>query len=345
MKGISGRFGLEVMIGLGMAAAMACAAMAQAPTTPAATLLQSASHLSLSNGQITAIVYPPGDKAFYRGTRFDHAGVVGSLKLKGTEFYGPWFSATAPDVRDFSWTAEGVVTGPASSTMGPAEEFDPVGFDAAAPGGTFLLPGVGLLIRPDDKPYNHFAGYARASGSDQRTVTSTRNSVTFVHTVAGSGFGYVYTKTLTLVPGKPQLVISHVLRNTGTRPIGSSVYDHNFITVNPGQSDMGVTLPFAPPQPTAQQHLAVTGNTISWPQPLEERQSGAMTMSETPQAYDFSTTDRKTGASVRAQADVPASQYKLWSIKTVMAVEPYVALDIAPGAQKRWTYTYTYSVR
>jgi hypothetical protein len=25
-----------------------------------------------------------------------------------------------------------------------------------------------------------------------------------------------------------------------------------------------------------------------------------------------------------------------------MAVEPYVALDVAPGAQKRWTYTYTY---
>jgi hypothetical protein len=338
MARISGLFGLAIMSGLGMTAAQA-----QAPTTPAATLLASAAHLTLSNGQLTAIVYPPGNNAFYHGTRFDHAGVIGSLKLKGQEFYGPWFAATAPDVRDFTWTAQGVVTGPASSTMGPAEEFDPVGFDTAAPGGTFLLPGVGLLLRPDASPYNHFASYARAPGADKRTMTSTGNSATFTHTVSGGGFGYVYTKTLTLVPGKPQLVISHVLRNTGTRPITSSVYDHNFITLNPGQNDMSVALPFAPPQPTAQQRLAVTGRTITWPQPLGERESGAMTMSETPQPYDFTTTDKKTGATIRAQADVPASQYRLWSIKTVMAVEPYVALDVAPGAEKRWSYTYTYS--
>lgn len=325
------------------AAALATPALGQAPTTPAATLLQSATKLTLGNGQITAVIYPPGDNAFYRGTRFDHAGVIGSLKLNGHEFYGPWFSATAPDVRDYNWVGTEVVTGPASSTMGPAEEFDPVGFEAAAPGGTFLLPGVGLLTRPDDKPYNHFAAYARANGSEARTVSSNGNSVSFTHTVSGGGFGYSYTKTLTLVPGKPQLVISHVLRNTGTKAIVSSVYDHNFITMNPGQADMAVTLPFAPPQATAQQRLAVSGSTISWPQALAEKQTGSMTMSETPQTYDFTTTDKKSGASIRAQADVPASQYKLWSIKTVMAVEPYVAINVAPGAEQRWSYTYTYS--
>jgi hypothetical protein len=25
-----------------------------------------------------------------------------------------------------------------------------------------------------------------------------------------------------------------------------------------------------------------------------------------------------------------------------MAVEPYIAIDLKPGATKRWTYTYTY---
>ena len=317
---------------------------AQAQTTPAAALLKSAAHLTLSNGVITAIVYPPGDNEFYHGTRFDHAGVIGSLKLKGQEFYGPWFDATQPDVPDFRWIDGHVVTGKASSTMGPAEEFDPVGFDAAAPGGTFLLPGVGLLLRPDDKPYNHFTPYERAPSSDARSMTSNGNSVIITHTVSGGGFGYAYTKTLTLVPGRPQLIISHVLRNTGRKPIVTSVYDHNFITLDPGNGDMTVAMPFSPPQPPATSRLKVEGNTISWPQALEERQSGAMTMSETPQLYDFTVTDSKTGASFRAQADVPASQYKLWSIKTVMAVEPYAALNVAPGSEKRWSYTYTYSV-
>jgi hypothetical protein len=310
---------------------------------PASELLARAPHVALSNGIVTATLYPPGADAFYRGTRFDHAGVIGSLKLKGREFYGPWFEAMAPDIRDFSWIDSQVRTGIASSTMGPAEEFDPVGFDDAAPGGIFLTPGVGLLIRPDDKPYDHFRRYARAAGADSRGMTANGGSAAMRHAVSGGGFGYDYTKTVSLPPGKPQLVIAHLLRNTGAKPIVTSVYDHNFVILNPGQGAMRVTLPFAPPQPPPQSRLAVTGNTIRWPQPLAERQTGAMTMSTAPQPYDFTVTDMKTGASIRAQADVPASQYKLWSIRTVMAVEPYVALNIAPGGAQRWTYTYTYS--
>ncbi len=319
---------------------------AQAPAAqPAALRLAQAAHNILSNGLITATLYPPGDAGFYQGTRFDHAGVIGSLKLKGQEFYGPWFEAMAPDIRDFAWIDGQVHTGIASSTMGPAEEFDPVGYDDAAPGGIFLTPGVGLLIRPDDKPYDHFRHYERAHGSDSRSMTANDSSAAMRHAVSGGGFGTDYTKTVTLPPGRPQLVIAHVLRNTGTKPIVTSVYDHNFVILNPGQGDMRVTLPFAPPQPPPQSRLAVEGNTIAWPQPLAERQTGAMTMSTTPQPYDFTVTDTKTGPSIRAQADVPASQYKLWSIKTVMAVEPYVAIDVPPGGAQRWTYTYTYAAR
>lgn len=335
----------STLAGAGAAAAaglLPVAAQAPAPI-PASALLDRASHITLRNGPLTATLYPPGDNGFYRGTRFDHAGVIGSLKLNGREFYGPWFDAVQDDVPDFRWIDGKVVTGRASSTMGPAEEFDPVGFDQAAPGGTFLVPGVGLLLRPDDKPYNHFTHYERASGSDSRSTNADNNSARMNHALAGSGFGYDYTKTLTLPPGRPQLVIAHVLRNTGDKPIVSSVYDHNFVIMNPGQADMKVALPFAPPQPPATSHLKVTGNTITWPAPLEERQSGAMTMSETPQPYDFTVTDTKTGASFRAQADQPAAQYKLWSIRTVMAVEPYIAINVPPGGEQRWTYTYTYS--
>jgi hypothetical protein len=32
----------------------------------------------------------------------------------------------------------------------------------------------------------------------------------------------------------------------------------------------------------------------------------------------------------------------IWSIRSVMAVEPYIDIDLAPGAVKRWTYTYRY---
>jgi enoyl-CoA hydratase/carnithine racemase len=46
--------------------------------------------------------------------------------------------------------------------------------------------------------------------------------------LTSGGTGYLYEKSLHLVPGKPQLVITHRLRNTGTTAINTSVYDHNF---------------------------------------------------------------------------------------------------------------------
>ena len=34
-----------------------------------------------------------------------------------------------------------------------------------------------------------------------------------------TGWGYSYVKTVRLVPGKAQMVIEHVLKNTGTKPL------------------------------------------------------------------------------------------------------------------------------
>ena len=322
-------------------------ARAQSPKVmPASELLARAPHVALSNGIVTATLYPPGAGAFYRGTRFDHAGVIGSLKLKGQEFYGPWFDAVREDVADFRWIDGKVAAGRASSTMGPAEEFDPVGFDKAGPGGIFLIPGVGLVTRPDTQPYNHFRHYEPTVRMlNSRYLKSDGNSAQMRHVVAGAGYSYDYTKTIALTPGRPEMVITHLLRNDGELPIVTSVYDHNFVTLNSGQADMQVTLPFAPAPPAPQTRLKADGNTIRWPQALEEGQSGYAILSETPQPYDFTVTDTRTGASVRAQCERRASQYKLWSIRTVMAVEPYIALNVPPGGgEQRWTYTYTYSV-
>lgn len=331
----------------GLGAATASGLMpvrAQDVAIAAPQALARAARLTLDNGVITATLYPPGNNAFYRGTRFDHAGVIGSLKLKGREFYGPWFDAIQDDVPDFRWVDGKVIAGRASATMGPAEEFDPVGFDKAGPGGVFLLPGVGLLLRPDDQPYNHFRPYERPAGMpDTRSLEAGGDSVQMRHVIAGAGFSYDYTKTVSLTPGRPELVIAHRLRNDGTLPIATSVYNHNFVTLNPGNAAMKVTLPFAPSPLAPATRLKADGRTITWPQALEERQSGYAILSEASQPYDFTVTDTAIGAAIRAQADRPASQYRLWSIRTVMAVEPYIALDIAPGAEQRWTCTYTYS--
>ena len=53
--------------------------------------------LQISNGLLTAQVYPPGDKQLYQGTRFDHAGVVFHVTYKGQDFNSYWFDRFVVD--------------------------------------------------------------------------------------------------------------------------------------------------------------------------------------------------------------------------------------------------------
>ena len=55
----------------------------------------------ISNGVLRTTVYlPDAEKGFYRGTRFDWAGVIGSLEYKGHSYYGPFFEKFNPAVSD-----------------------------------------------------------------------------------------------------------------------------------------------------------------------------------------------------------------------------------------------------
>jgi hypothetical protein len=81
-------------------ALLATAAQAQpvqpppASSEPVGALLATAPAIIISNGKITArVARIDAARGFYNGTRFDQAGAVTSLTLKGREFYGPWFDA------------------------------------------------------------------------------------------------------------------------------------------------------------------------------------------------------------------------------------------------------------
>jgi hypothetical protein len=35
----------------------------------------------------------------------------------------------------------------------------------------------------------------------------------------------------------------------------------------------------------------------------------------------------------------------IFSVDRVQSVEPFIAIDLEPGAEKRWSYTYTFSTK
>jgi hypothetical protein len=57
---------------------------------------------------------------------------------------------------------------------------------------------------------------------------------------------------------------------------------------------------------------------------------------------DIRIENKKTGAGVHITGDRPLTRLGYWSIRTVVAPEPYIDLDIAPGQQFTWSYTYDY---
>ena len=316
-------------------------------STPVEDMLAASPHLDISNGLITARIAPPDlARGFYRGTRFDQAGVITNLTLKEHRFYGPWFDRVAPEVLDYAYDAQGhVVGGPDSATSGPAEEFAPLDFEARP--GTFVKIGVGVLRQPDTQAYDHYRHYQIADGG-KRTSRVTSNSVTFTQTLSSNGIAYEYEKTLRLVPGKSELVIEHRLKNTGSRPINTSVYDHNFLTLKPGNAGVRVTFPFAvaAASPPPGDLMRIEDNTLTYLRPMNNRERISFLITgfgSSANDYDFHVEDTASGAAVRVQGDQAITRLNIFSIDKVQSVEPYITIDLAPGEEKRWHYTYSFN--
>lgn len=311
-------------------------------TVPECSLPEQSSYpkASLSNGVLSAVVYLPDPaNGYYRGSRFDWSGVVPCLAYQGHTYFGVWFPHYDPLLHD--------------AITGPVEEFRPAdgvawGYDQAKPGEPFVKPGVGVLRRTDDKPYQFSAAYPLVDGG-KWAVRSQPASISFTHQLKGpSGFAYVYTKHLRLEKDKPILVLDHELKNTGTASIETDVYDHDFYMIDnaPTGPDMVVRFPFTPQaEPGLDNGARIDGKEIAYGRELltGETASSALTgYSNQPSDYDFFIENRKTGAGVEQSGDLPISRLYFWSIRTTVCPEAYVHLKVAPGQSAHWTIRYRF---
>jgi hypothetical protein len=331
----------------------------------------------ISNGQIKAHIYLPDQKnGFYRSTRFDWSGVISELDYNGHAFYGTWFHKIDPAVYDFGYDDLGVVSAPFTAMIGPGEEFNTdgaaLGFAEAKPGGTFIKIGVGVLRKPlageppvprrpaslpgrngialDPGRYDHSRVYTIVDPG-KWTIKKTKDAVEFTHVLNddADGYGYIYRKTIRLVAGKPVMRIEHSLKNTGSKPIRSTVYNHNFFVLDKqGPSEgLAITVPFqiSTPRPPTAGLLEVRGNQLLYLKTLagEDRATAMIRgFGDSAKDYDIRVENRQLRAGYHVIGDQPLSNIAVWSIRTVNAVEPYIAMSIDPGKEFNWTLTYDY---
>ena len=132
--------------------------------------------LEIGSGDLRLRLFAPG--SFYRGTRFDWAGVFDAVEYRGTDLAGRWFERYDPTMHD--------------AVCGPAEEFTPVGYKE---GETFLKIGVGRL-QADDAPYDRFKLYPIVD-SGTRSMETDGDAVVFRHEMPE----YIYEKTVRVLSG------------------------------------------------------------------------------------------------------------------------------------------------
>ena len=306
---------------------------------------------SISNGQITAKVYlPDAVNGYYRSTRFDWSGALYSLEYKGHNYYGAWYDRVDPKVINWVFDGTDIVSGPCSALYGPVNEFQtPLGWDDAKPGGTFIKIGVGVLRRGDGD-YNRYRPYD-VLNPGKWTVKKHKDSIEFQQELSdpSSGYAYVYRKVIRLEKGKPNMVIEHSLKNTGKKAIESSVYNHNFVVLDkqPPGPDFTFRVPFQikPMRPLNKGVVELRGNEVVYLRPLAGKDEQAVLMqgfSDSASDSEIVIENKKVGAGIRIRGDRPLVRELLWSIRTVLAVEPYVAINVQPGAEFTWKDMFEY---
>jgi hypothetical protein len=294
----------------------------------------------ISNSEVTVKLYlPDAEKGYYRGTRFDWAGVIYSLRTKNNEYFGQWFPKYDPKLHD--------------AIMGPVEEFTTnktgLGYEEAKAGGTFIRIGVGVLRKPEERRFDTYKTYEIVDAG-KRGLRKGKNWIEFTHELSdGSGYAYRYTKTIRLTGKKAEMTVVHALKNTGKKTIETTLYSHNFFVMN-GQvtgPPASVKFPFElKPLRAFQGGLAeARGREIVY---LKELQRGQSVYGEfegfgsTAESYDIRAEHRGAGAGVRITGDVPLSKIVYWSPRTTFCPEPYIDVTAAPGKTAKWKYTYEF---
>jgi hypothetical protein len=306
----------------------------------------------IQNGELRAKIYLPDAKdGFYKGTRFDWSGVIFSLTYKGHEFYGPWFTKTDPNTRDFVYDGNDIVAGPCSATTGPVDEFQPIGFERAKAGETFIKIGVGALRKGNDNKYDNYFMYPVADGG-KWTVRKGRDYAEFTQQLVdlSSGYAYIYKKTVRLSrAGAPEMVLEHSLKNTGSNRIETSVYNHNFLIMDgqaPGPG-LTMTVPFAieTSRPPNKELAEVSGKQLAYLKPLQGKDVVFFPVegfSGSAEDHQIKIENSKLKIGMSITGDKRLQKAQLWSIRSVMSIEPFVAVAVEPGSEFTWKTTYRY---
>ena len=305
-------------------------------------------HVVLKNEKLKLTVYSPdAEKGFYRGTRFDHAGVFGNVEFAGHKIFGPWKEEHDPANHD--------------DIVGPCEEFGqqkPLGYDEAKVGGTFLKIGVGELEKPKEERYSFATKYKLVKPAEWKQTDSVKGIdqplVAWTAQQKANGYGYSYVKAV--VVGEPNrkdpavIGVTHTLKNTGEKRLVTDFYNHNFFNVDGGAvgPDYSLVFPFEPKAEGMRGKFGALveskGKELHFKEkvPAGEFVMAGLTGFDAKQR-SFEMRHAPSRVRVRVDHSYPFAKFNVWGIKTTICPEPFMAVDLKPGESVSWNIVYHFT--
>jgi hypothetical protein len=206
-----------------------------------------------------------------------------------------------------------------------------------------------MVTKPEEQKY-FFANPYQIANPGSWKVKKKADRVEFVHELNDVEYSYKYKKIVQLIKGKPVMVLSHTLQNTGKRTIETDVYNHNFLVMDkqPSGQDFVVKLPFIVTGEARGQggFGKLQDNQILFLKDLTKNDHlqylSLQGYSNSSKDYDIRVENHKTGAAVRITCDQPLSKLALWCAYATICPEPYIRIKADPGKKYSWKIFYEF---
>ncbi|MGI6573105.1 MAG: hypothetical protein ACOX19_06775 [Fermentimonas sp.] len=288
----------------------------------------------LFNSYIKANLYlPDSQNGYYKATRFDWSGIIYALEYNNHQYFSEWFEKYDPYTHD--------------AICGPVDEFTQIGYEESLVGGEFLKIGIGTLRKPKEDNYNRFKLY-EILNAGTRTIQVQSDSIVFQHILNSDSCSYLYTKEVIL--SDKELLLKYTLENTANKTLSTSVYNHNFFTIdkqNTGPS-IAIRFSFNPEGEWRDKNCPaiINNNQINFSRKLNKGETVFMDpltgFDPEKEGYHFTIENNKTRAGVKMTANHKLLKMIFWACPTTSCPEPYLKLVIHPGEKVKWMNKYEF---
>jgi len=300
-------------------------------------------YVNISNGNLKAtILLLDTAHGYYRSARFDWSGFMAQVTYKKHTFFHEWRGYIGKTDTFGIHNPYNTGTG-----AGISEEFrKTLNYQEAKAGETFVKVGVGIQLKDKDSAY-YFAKNYQIINNGKWETTYGKDWIQFTQTIATDyGYGYVYTKKITLLPNSSVIKVFHSIKNTGIKPIETTTYSHNYFRFDDNPADENYLLTYPSPiNPKDKFSTKATfGNTTF---KLNEELKGADPVQgayNTNGVNEFELTNSKTKTAVHVKCDRPVIAPYLYVWRNAFCPEHMIEVLVPVGETTTWETEYSFKI-